>query len=241
VAPAVGLWVYARGWAWLCGGSALLNLLMAAIAWRLPPDTAVAARLSQNRFFGRHMVEWRIVGVTLSLFLCSFGYGGITSFVALLAERNGITPRSIFFTAFALTVVVTRLFSGRLADRYGHRRVLLPCLALVTVGLGLTAVAHTRAQLVAAAVVFGLGFGNQYPAFVGHVLRFVAPDRRGAAFGGILAAFDTGIGTGSIAVGWMAGRLGFRGAFAVATALSVFAVPYFLWAERRWLRRPVGA
>jgi MFS family permease len=119
--------------------------------------------------------------------------------------------------------------------------VLLPCLALVTVGLGLTAVAHTRAQLVAAAVVFGLGFGNQYPAFVGHVLKFVGQDRRGAAFGGILAAFDTGIGTGSIAVGWMAAQIGFRGAFAVAALLSAFAIPYFLWAEKRWLREPVTA
>ena len=81
--------------------------------------------------------------------------------------------------------------------------MLLPCLALVTVGLALTALAHTRAQLVLAAVVFGLGFGNQYPAFVGHVLKFVDDDRRGAAFGGILAAFDTGIGTGSIAIGWL--------------------------------------
>jgi MFS family permease len=92
--------------------------------------------------------------------------------------------------------------------------------------------------LVAAAVVFGLGFGNQYPAFVGHVLKFVGPDRRGAAFGGILAAFDTGIGTGSIAVGWLASQIGFRGAFAVAAGLSAFAIPYFLWAERRWLEDP---
>ena len=177
----------------------------------------------------------------MALFLCSFGYGGITSFVAVLADRNGITPRSIFFTSFALTVLVTRLFSGRLADRYGHRRVLLPCLVLVTIGLALTAVAHTRLQLVVAASVFGLGFGNQYPAFVGHVLKFVRDDRRGAAFGGILAAFDTGIGTGSIAVGWMAQQIGFRGAFAIAAALSAFAVPYFLWAEKRWLVVPEGA
>ncbi len=240
IAPAVGLWVYQRGWAWLCAGTAALNLVMAAIAWRLPPDTRVAARFSRGRFFGGGLVEWRVVGVTVSLFLISFGYGGVMSFVAILAERNGIAPRSIFFTAFALTVIAGRFFSGRLADRYGHRRVLLPCLALVTVGFSLTALAHTRAQLVTAAVVFGLGFGNQYPAFVGHVMKFVGDDRRGAAFGGILAAFDTGIGTGSIAVGWMASRLGLDGAFGVAALLSAFSIPYFLWAERRWLR-PSGA
>jgi MFS family permease len=178
-----------------------------------------------------------VVAVAIALFLCSFGYGGIMTFVALFSDRNGISPKSVFFTAFALTVLVTRLFSGRLADRIGHKRFLLPCLALTTVGLGATALARNRAQLVVAAAVFGLGFGSQYPAFVGHVLNFVDPRRRGAAFGGILAAFDTGIGTGSIAAGWIAERVGFRGAFGVGAALSAFSIPYFLWAEKRFLLR----
>jgi MFS family permease len=235
VAPAVGLSLYKLGWAWLCSEIAVLNLLMAAIAWRLPSDSAVAARLSRDRLVGGSLVEWRVVGVAMALFLCSFGYGGIMSFVALMSDQHRIAPRSIFFTAFALTVFVTRVFSGRLADRVGHRRFLLPCLALVTVGLAATALAQTRLQLVLAAAVFGLGFGNQYPAFVGHVLKFVDPGRRGAAFGGILAAFDTGIGTGSIAVGWMAQHIGFRGAFGIGAGLSAFSIPYFLWAERRFL------
>jgi MFS family permease len=237
VAPAVGIWTYRRGWAWLCAGTALLNLVMASIAWRLPSDTAVAARLSRDRLLGGSLVEWRVVGVAMALFLCSFGYGGIMSFVAVMCEQHGITPSSIFFTAFALTVFVTRTFSGRLADRFGHRRFLLPCLALVTVGLAATALAGTRGQLVLGAAVFGLGFGNQYPAFVGHVLKFVDPGRRGAAFGGILAAFDTGIGTGSIATGWMAQHVSFRAAFGAGALLSAFSIPYFLWAERRFLLR----
>ena len=238
VSPGVGLWMYQHGWVWLCLGTALLNLVMAAIAWRLPPDTAVAARMSRDRLIGPGLVEWRVVAVAMALFLCSFGYGGITSFVAVRSDELGIAPRSIFFTAFALTVLVTRLFSGRLADRVGHRRFLLPCLGLVTVGLALTALARTRSELVVAAAVFGLGFGNQYPAFVSHVMKFVDPARRGAAFGGILAAFDTGVGTGSIGVGAMAGRIGFGPAFGVAAGLSAFSIPYFIWAEKRFLRQP---
>ena len=89
--------------------------------------------------------------------------------------------------------------------------------------------------------MFGLGFGNQYPAFVSHVMNFVDPARRGAAFGGILAAFDTGVGTGSIGVGAMAGRIGFGPAFGVAAGLSAFSIPYFLWAEKRFLVRPAQA
>jgi len=237
ISPGVGLWMYARGWVWLCLGTALMNLVMATIAWHLPPDTTVAARLSRDRLIGSGLVEWRVVAVAIALFLCSFGYGGIMSFVAVRCDELGIAPRSIFFTAFALTVLVTRVYSGRLADQVGHRRFLLPCLALVTAGLALTAAAQTRTELVVAAAVFGLGFGNQYPAFVGHVMRFVDPGRRGAAFGGILAAFDTGVGTGSIGVGALAERLGFAPAFGIAAGLSAFSIPYFLWAEKRFLVR----
>jgi MFS family permease len=237
VSPGVGLWMYGHGWAWLCLGTALLNVVMAAIAWRLPPDTTVAARLSRDRLIGGSLVEWRVVAVALALFLCSFGYGGIMSFVAVRCDELGIAPRSLFFMSFATTVFVTRIFSGRLADQVGHRRFLLPCLGLVTVGLALTAAAQTRTELLVAASVFGLGFGNQYPAFVGHVMKFVDPARRGAAFGGILAAFDTGVGTGSIGVGALAERFGFAPAFGIAAGLSAFSIPYFVWAEKRFLER----
>ena len=240
VAPAVGFWIYRHGWAWLCAEAAALNLVMAAIAWRLD-ETDVAACRTSRRMAIAELVEWRVLAVALSLFLISFGYGGITSFVALHAERSGITPKGVFFMTFALVVLLTRLVSGRIADRVGHRRVFLPCLALATVGLALVAASRTRPALVVAAAVFGLGFGNMYPAFVAHVVRFVDPARRGAAFGGILAAFDTGVGTGSIAAGWIAQGLGLPAAFGAAAVLSAFAIPYFVWAEKRWLlRRSAG-
>jgi predicted MFS family arabinose efflux permease len=56
--------------------------------------------------------------------------------------------------------------------------------------------------------------------------------RRGAAFGAILAAFDTGIGTGSTLTGWLVGRSGFAVAFGVAAALSALAVPIFFATDR---------
>ena len=60
----------------------------------------------------------------------------------------------------------------------------------------------------------------------------VSAERRGAAFGAMLAAFDTGIGTGSTSIGWLIQRYGFRSAFAVAAGLSALALPYFLMIDR---------
>ena len=130
--------------------------------------------------------------LSLTLFLYSFGYGGITSFVALYADSNHVVPKEIFFTTFAIVVLLTRPVFGPLGDRIGYRRVFVPCLALIVAGLALLALAGTRPALIAAAIVFGTGFGTAYPMFAAYVLRKVDAGRRGAAFGSILAAFDTG-------------------------------------------------
>ena len=63
--------------------------------------------------------------------------------------------------------------------------------------------------------------------------RHVRPERRGAAFGAILAAFDIGIGTGSIVLGAIIGRAGFPAAYGTAAALAVLSVPAFLLLDRR--------
>jgi predicted MFS family arabinose efflux permease len=68
----------------------------------------------------------------------------------------------------------------------------------------------------------------------------VSAARRGAAFGAILAAFDTGIGTGSTTMGWLIQHMGFRTAFGVAAALSALALPYFMVADRLLGREPRG-
>jgi MFS family permease len=230
-APALGLAVYALGWKALCASIGALNLVMAAIAWNLEPDPP--RRLDHGPFFTKALVEWRVLLPSLALFLCSFGYGGVTSFVAMWTEKNGLAPRGLFFTVFSLTVLVLRPLLGRHADRAGPRRVLLPLLGLTAVSFGLLAVATTRPLLALSAFLFGAGFGNVYPVFAAHVTRHVPHERRGAAFGAILAAFDIGIGTGSVTLGAVIGRFGFAAAYGGAAALAALSIPAFLVLDRR--------
>jgi MFS family permease len=227
VAPSIGFWVYGHGWVWLCATTGALNLVMAAIAFSLPEPHA-PAWMGGERFFTRRLLEWRVLVVSLTLFLYSFGYGGITSFSALYADANHVVPKGIYFTVLAVVVLTTRPLSVPLGDRIGHKKVFLPSLVLIAVGLAILAWGGTRPWLVASAVVFGMGFGTAYPVFAAYVMRHVAPSRRGAAFGGILAAFDTGIGTGSIALGWIIEHRGFPAAFATAAVLAALSLPYFL-------------
>jgi len=229
VAPTIGFWMYRFGWAALCVAAAVLNVIMAIIAWRLPDQRIVRPHVHHT---GRRLIEWRVLILSFTLFLYSFGYGGITSFTALYADANGVSPKGLYLTALAVVILVTRPLAGRLGDRFGYRRVLLPCLVLIAAGLSCLVFGGTRFWLLLSAVIFGAGFGTAYPVFVGYVMRHVRPERRGAAFGAILACFDTGIGTGSTSMGWIIGRYGYASAFGTAAVLSALSLPYFVVVDR---------
>ena len=231
VSPSVGFIIYRYGWVWLCVLAGVLNLVMLGIALNLEEQPTVTPAEAKK---SGPLLEWRVLVTSLTLFLYSFGYGGITSFAAMYADASGTTPKGIYLTALAIVVLCTRPFTGHLGDRIGYKRVFVPCLVMISLGLACLAAGGTRFWMLTSALIFGLGFGTAYPNYVGYVMRGVSAERRGAAFGAILAAFDTGIGTGSTMTGWLSGRAGFPTAFAVAAVLAALALPMFLLVDKRF-------
>ncbi len=233
LAPAVGLWIYQFGWKPVCLSAAIIDLAMAGIGYALPStDTPRDTPLSL-----RGAIEWRVFALSGTLFLYYFGYGGVTSFVALYATRNHVSPPGIYFTMFASSAVATTLFAGPVGDRFGHTRLFVPALALIAIAYGILAFGGQRTFLITSALIFGLAFRAGYQLYTAHVLHLVDADRRGAAFGGIISALDTGVGTGSIVMGWIVDHYGFGQAFGTAAILAAAAIPYFLVANHMMMRQ----
>lgn len=231
VAPAVGLWVYGLGWKILVVEVAILATIVGGLALLVPkPPFREAPELSGP------LVSWRVILVAGTISLAAVGYGGITSHVALLADARGLSPRSLFFTVFAVTILVTRIFIAPLGDRLGPLRLLLPSLVVVPPALWILAGAGTNRGVVLAALLFGLGFGGAYPAFLTWVLARTDPRRKAATFGSTLFALDTGIGSGSLVVGLMAETTGYGFAFRATALLAVLAIPWFLGCRRLFFR-----
>ena len=237
VAPAVGIWILERDWRLLCGLIFALDLGVALLAMRLDRDPPVPADW-RARLAPRRAVDWRTLALAGALLAASFGYGGLTSFAALYAESLGVVPKGVFFIAFAVTILVVRPLVAPLVDRRGARRALPASFLAIAAGLVAVSLAATRFGLVAAAALFGLGFSVLGPAFTSWTVERVDAGRRGAAMGALLAAFDLGIGTGSIVLGPLVERWGYPTAFRSAALLALAAWPYLLLAERRLARRP---
>ncbi len=234
VAPAIGLWMQTGfGWFALCAEIAALSALTALFALRLP---AGATNGTRNELRASELWDWGVVGASLSLAVASFGYGGITTYVALLSRERGIEPESLFFTVFAIATVLIRIFTSRLGDRFGPKVLLYPAFVAMPVAFFLLARATNRSEMIVAAALFGIGLGSAFPAFMTFVVSNTGEDRRARTFGSVILAFDTGIGVGSLVIGAIGERAGLGTAFQVAAVIACLSIPIFLATSRRLTR-----
>jgi MFS family permease len=234
VAPAVGLFVYKLGWLALCVEIAVLSALMTLWATRIPGADRPPTDASRPRL--RELWDWNVIRTAISLAVISFGYGGVTSYVTILSLERGIKPESLFFTVFAVTIVVVRIFTSPLGDRYGHKVLLYPAFLAMPIAFAVLAAAQTVWQIVVAAILFGIGLGASFPAFMTFVVANTDEQRRARTFGSVIWAFDTGIGLGSFFIGMLGQRRGLGFAFNVAAALACLSIPIFVATSRQLAR-----
>ena len=233
VAPAVGMLVYRFGWLTLCVEIAAISALMAMWAMRIPGGherrNAALPRVGE-------LWDWNVVLATLSLTVIAFGYGGITSYVAILSRERGIAPESLFFSVFAIATVLVRVFTSRLGDRFGPKVLLYPAFVAVPISFAVLALAQSREAMTLSAALFGIGLGSAFPAFMTFVVSHTDDARRARTFGSVIWAFDTGIGIGSFAIGLLSARRGLGFAFWTAAGIACLAIPIFVTTSRRLIR-----
>jgi len=121
--------------------------------------------------------------------------------------------------AFALTYGVTGLILARLADRFGHGRVLVAAVACWS--LMCFATAHVRSfwQLFAVRLGLGIGESGAGPASLALIHGAFSGRTRTAAFALFSGGTTVGIGTGVAAGGWLGSEYGWR------DTMAIMAVP----------------
>jgi MFS family permease len=202
-------------------GIALVSLFLA-----LPISETMAAH-PKTPLFSREA----LFASTL-IFTVSLTYGSLVSFLSLFAQEQGITNPGIFFTVFAVTLILVRAFAGKLSDKKGRKVVILPGMILIVCGLLVLSTASALNIFLIAALLYGLGFGLVHPSLMALLVDSVSEEGRGAAMGTFTAAFDLGIGMGSIILGFVLQYFGFQVMYSLA-GLIVLAGAVLLIADNR--------
>ena len=197
--------------------AALIPLVGAAIAQRVP-DRHVATRPAGGRRGPLIPPGVRLPGIALAL--ANIGYGTVTGFIVLHLAHRGIGHGAAAFTAFAVSVVLTRLVAGRLPDRIGPQRTASGAFVAETAGLILIGLAHTWAVAGVGAVVMGMGFSLLFPSLALIAVERTGDAQRGTAMGAFTAFFDVGVGVGAPLAGAVSALAGYPAAFWTAAGCA---------------------
>ena len=232
VGPLVGLWMFDhvgfRTLVWVLAG---IFLALGWLAGELPGGEPRAEH--HNAF---RLPDAKALGPCAVLFGLALGYGALSTYTAQEGKGLHFAVPSVFLSTLGVGMVTMRLIMAR--HGFGARPIrLLPRMHLLAL-VGLLILAFFPGGLsrhLLSALVYGAGYSMVFTLLNARLLEVVDPQRRGAAFGALLFAFDAGIGLGAFALGRVIGAAGYRWGWALGSLCILMVLPV-AW---RMARKPI--
>ncbi|RKQ33449.1 MFS transporter [Oceanobacillus halophilus] len=141
---------------------------------------------------------------SILLFFITVTFGGIATFLPLHTLEKGVGGIQLYFLVFAVFLMISRTFSGKIYDQKGHLFVFLPGAALIFFAMILLAWIPNTIVLLIGAALYGLGFGGVQPALQAWAVEKASNNRKGMANATFFSFFDLGVGIGAILFGQIA-------------------------------------
>lgn len=200
----------------LCGGCGLAALILAAqIKYKKVEPIQVKTASAKFDFYEKTALQ-----PSLLLLFITVTFGGIATFLPLYTAEKHVSGIEWYFLLYALAVLVTRLFAGKLYDKKGHQAIVIPGALLIFAAMLLLAWLPNTSILFIAAILYGLGFGSVQPALQAWAVDQAPMNRKGMANATFFSFFDLGIGVGAMIFGQIGHLLGYRSIY-IASSISV--------------------
>lgn len=233
IAPVIGLQIITSwGFTNLFYTSTLLAILgaIAALFIKYHRVSTPEAEKSGTKpaLFEKHAYKPAVI-----VFFITLTYGSVVTFIALYAAQFKIENIGIFFTAYALTLLISRPFFGRMADRKGFDFAMIPGMICIGLTMLILFFAQNLYFFIAAAICYGIGFGAVQPSLQAMAVFNVPPQRRGAANGTFMSGFDLGIGIGSMLWGFTAKITGYSTMYLLAVIPVMIAFFLYLFMGKK--------
>ncbi|WP_323704028.1 MFS transporter [Mammaliicoccus sp. Dog046] len=174
--------------------------------------------------------------IALVVVIVSVAYSSVLSFIQFFAQVNHLVEASsFFFVVYAIAVLLTRPFTGRIMDQRGENVVTIPAFICLIIGLFLISIAHNGVILLLAGAFIGLGFGNLQSIFQAIVIKVSPAEKMGLATSTYFIALDFGLGFGPYVLGNFTHSIGYSGLYLAMSVVTIVGLIgfYFLHMRRK--------
>ena len=201
--------------------TAVVPLAAIATVPGLPSREAASAtghRITEGLRNAALMVPATIFAVSAS------AAGVVVTYVPLAVADHAawVAPAALLMQPAASTA--SRCLAGRLGDRRGQTRLLVPGVALSVAGMTAMAVTTSGPLVVAGSLVFGAGFGVLQNATLTLMYARVEPEEFDTVSAIWNGAYDLGMSAGAITVGALVTSTGFSAAFLIVATCMLPAL-----------------
>jgi len=191
-------------------------------------DQKSAAKLELPHFWSSLRTVLRDRGIMLVSAVEAAQYlvfGAIEAFLALYASSLGIPAWQIgiILGVQLLSIVFAKPLMGKVSDRVGRRRVILPGLLIGAASVVLLPVFPNVIGLSVLSLAFGLGFATVTSSTAALVADLTKDGRFGSSMGVLRTVMDVGQSIGPVLTGFMVGVAGYASAFTLLAAIVVAA------------------
>lgn len=163
------------------------------------------------------------------IFLIMITWGAIITFLALYGVQKSISGTGAFFTVYAISMLITRPFFGKLVDRRGFGVGVWSGVLLIPIALLLLSVSNSLITFLICAVIYGTGIGAAQSSLQTMAIIKVPKERTGAANATFFTGFDGGIGAGAVLAGIISTFAGYEMMFAWMAIFPFLAgILYFI-------------
>lgn len=242
IAPALGLYILDNyNYQTLLVVATLMAFLGAVITFFIDkqPKNIVEAKPS---FSFKNLIELNAVPIGIASFLIALCYSGIIAFIAVYLKDIGIVNGAIYFyLAFALSMVATRPFVGKILDKKGSSYLIYPSLTLFSLGMLAMGLASGLPSVLFAGVILGLSYGAIFPSFQTIAVKSCLPQKSGAAMGTFFMFYDLGFAAGAFVLAKIVSIGGYSTMYLAISLLTLIVVLYFFLIKRFMLIKELGA
>ena len=212
----------------------LIVVIGSVTALGIPKDERKAESPIRSKITWNDLFEKKAIAISMIAGCVAFSYSSILSYLSIYSqEKNVLYLTSTFFAVFAIVMLLTRPFTGKIFDEKGSNYIIIPGLVFLMIGFTLLAVMNGPVLFLISGAFIGLGYGAVVPSFQTLAIQSTSHERSGYATATFFTLFDTGIAVGSFVLGLIAANLGYQNLYLLASIIVGVTLVVFIIRSRK--------
>ena len=169
-----------------------------------------------------------VIVASVVVFIEAQIYGGFFTFLPLFLKDVGVQKIGLFFMVSSGTMILGRLSFARLTDVYGRGPMFFYSFLIIIASVVVVAQVDSLTMLMAAALLYGIGSTISMPALMVLIADTSDVQTRGRVYSFFYGAFDIGVLSAGVSLGFLADLFGLSGMFMISAVMGLAAALFFM-------------